>query len=61
MKFSLKTRYLMSHCLDCHQAFKDLPEGIFQDFTVFCDLGLISKVKSQFIDVKFPLKMRYFF
>ena len=26
MKFSLKMRYLMSHCLVCHQTNKDLPE-----------------------------------
>ena len=35
MKFSLKIRYLMSHCLDCHQTCKDLPEGWFQEYAIF--------------------------
>ena len=38
MKFSLKMRYLMSQCLDCHQTCKDLPEGGFQEFTILQNL-----------------------
>ena len=61
MKFSLKMRYLMSHCLDYHQTCKDLPKDDCKTLLYFCDLDLIFEVKSQFTDVKFPLKMRYFF
>ena len=61
MKLALKMRYLMSHCLDCHQTGKDLPKDDPKSLLYFCDLDLIFKIKSQLIDVKFHLKMRYFF
>ena len=52
MKFSLKMRYVMGHCLDCHQTCKDFDS---KSLLYFCDLDLIFKIKSQLTDVKFPL------
>ena len=53
----------MSHRLDCYQTCKHLGEGASKSLLYFCDSDLIFKVKSQATesDVKFPLKMRYFF
>ena len=61
MKFSLKMRYLMSHCLDCTRPAKIYMKDDSKSLLYFCDLDLIFEVKSQLTDVKFPLKMRYFF
>ena len=54
MNFVLKMRNLMSHCLECHQR-------LTFRMIHFCDLDLNLKVKSQLPDVKFHLKMKYFF
>ena len=35
MEFSLRMRYLMRHCLDCHQTCKYILSGLFQEFTIF--------------------------
>ena len=36
-------------------------KGDSKSLLYFCDFDFIFKVKSQLTDVKFPLKMRYFF
>ena len=41
----------MSHCFDCHS----------KNLLCFDDLDRIFKVRSQHTNVKFSLKMRYFF
>ena len=57
MKFSLKIKYLMGPCLDCHQTCKDLPEGRFQEFTIFfVILIVISTSKANLQMLNFHLK-----
>ena len=56
MKFSLKIRYLMSHCLDCQRFAKIYLKDDAKSLLFFCDLDFIFKIKSQLTDVKFPLK-----
>ena len=56
-----KMRNLMSHFLDCHQLAKINLENDFKTLLYFCDLVLNLKVKGQLTEVKFHLKIRYFF
>ena len=61
MKISLQMRYLMNYFLNATKLAKIYLKDDSKSLLYFYDLDLIFKIKSQLTDVKFPLKMRYFF